>query len=228
MSEQMLSIIVTAAGKGTRFGSTRPKQFEKINKIPIYIYPLLSIKKIKNVSEIFLTINKSIKEESIYKELQNFGLDNVKIVYGSNSRSKSVYRAFMEIKNKRNLVVIHDSVRPNFNFSFLSNITKEIKGSHGIILASKITDTIKENRKGTILQTIDRKSLWKAQTPQIFKYSALEKCYSNKIDFQSYTDESQLLEKNNFKIKIYENLEYNNKITTKKDLSIYKKLLKDV
>ena len=35
MSEQMLSIIVTAAGKGTRFGSTRPKQFEKINKIPI-------------------------------------------------------------------------------------------------------------------------------------------------------------------------------------------------
>ena len=63
MSEQMLSIIVTAAGKGTRFGSTRPKQFEKINKIPIYIYPLLSIKKIKNVSEIFLTINKSIKEE---------------------------------------------------------------------------------------------------------------------------------------------------------------------
>ena len=141
MSEQMLSIIVTAAGKGTRFGSTRPKQFEKINKIPIYIYPLLSIKKIKNVSEIFLTINKSIKEESIYKELQNFGLDNVKIVYGSNSRSKSVYRAFMEIKNKRNLVVIHDSVRPNFNFSFLSNITKEIKGSHGVILASKITLT---------------------------------------------------------------------------------------
>ena len=134
----------------------------------------------------------------------------------------------MEIKNKRNLVLSHDSVRPNFNFSFLSNITKEIRGSHGVILASKITDTIKENRKGTILQTIDRKSLWKAQTPQIFKYSALEKCYSNKIDFQSYTDESQLLEKNNFKIKIYENLEYNNKITTKKDLSIYKKLLKDV
>ena len=33
MSEQMLSIIVTAAGKGTRFGGTRPKQFEKINKI---------------------------------------------------------------------------------------------------------------------------------------------------------------------------------------------------
>ena len=74
-------------------------------------------------------------------------MDNVKIVYGSNSRSKSVYRAFMEIKNKRNLVVIHDSVRPNFNFSFLKNLTKKIKGSHGVILASKSLTQLKKIEK---------------------------------------------------------------------------------
>jgi len=70
--------------------------------------------------------------------------------------------------------------------------------------------------------------LWLAETPQIFKYSALKKCYSNSIDFSSYTDECQLMERNNFKVKIFENLEYNNKITTKKDFDIYKKLLRHV
>ena len=44
----------------------------------------------------------------------------------------------------------------------------------------------------------------------------------------SYTDESQLLEKKGYKIKLYENIEYNNKITTKRDFIIYKKLLSNV
>jgi 2-C-methyl-D-erythritol 4-phosphate cytidylyltransferase len=228
MPKQMLSVIVAAAGKGSRFGGIVPKQFKKINNIPVYIYSLLSIKKLKNVDEIFLLINKSIKKESLYIQLKKYGLGNVKIVYGSSSRAKSVHKAFKEIRKVRNLVVIHDSVRPNFNFNLINKIIKNIDSYDGIILGSRVADTVKKAKEKVVGKTLDRNNLWIAQTPQIFKYEVLYKCYSSKINFESFTDESQLLEMNHFKVKIYENFEYNNKITTEKDLSIYKRLLENV
>ena len=223
-----LSFIVTAAGESTRFINTEPKQFLKINKIPIYIFSLLSIKKIQKKSEVFLTINKKIKKEKIQKELNSYNLKNIRIVYGGSNRAESVQKAFKEIKIKKGLVVIHDSVRPNFDFTILNKVIEESKNFHGIIVAAKIQDTVKKIQKTFVAKTIKRDNLWLAETPQIFKYSVLKKCYANKKKLKPYTDESQLLEQNGYKIKFYENLEYNNKITTKKDMAVYKKLLIDV
>ena len=228
MPQSKFSFIITAAGKGSRFDNNVPKQFNKINGIPIYIYSLLSINKLKDDSEIFLTINKSVKVEDIESELKKYKLHKVRIVLGSNTRAESVYRAFAAIEVKPSFVVIHDSVRPNFNFGLINNIILEIKNNSGIIVGSKIQDTIKTAKGNSLKGTINRDGMWLAETPQIFKYNALKKCYSNEIDFNSYTDECQLMEENKFKVKIYENLEYNNKITTKKDFDIYKKLLRYV
>tara|TARA_B100001996_G_scaffold382273_1_gene373671 strand:+ start:921 stop:1607 length:687 start_codon:yes stop_codon:yes gene_type:complete len=223
-----ISFIVTAAGDGSRFGKGQPKQFKKINKIPIYIYSLLSINKINIKSEIFLTINKKIKIEKIYKELKSFGLNKVKVIHGGSTRGNSVYKAFREIRNKKGYVVIHDSVRPNFDFRNLNRIIEKNKKFDGIIIASRIQDTVKRETKSIVKETLKRDELWLAETPQIFKYSILNKCYSKKPMIDSYTDESQLLEKKGYKIKLYENIEYNNKITTKRDFIIYKKLLSNV
>ncbi|NSW88323.1 2-C-methyl-D-erythritol 4-phosphate cytidylyltransferase [bacterium] len=228
MISPSLSFIVTAAGEGSRFGVGQPKQFKKINKIPIYIYSLLSINKINIKSEVFLTINKKIKIEKIEKELKTYGLSKVNVIHGGATRANSVYKAFTEIKNKKGYVVIHDSVRPNFDFRNLNGIIEKNKKFDGIIIASKIHDTVKRETRSIVKETLTRDELWLAETPQIFKYSILNKCYSNNLINDSYTDESQLLEKKGYKIKLYENIEYNNKITTKKDLIIYKKLLSDV
>ena len=80
----------------------------------------------------------------------------------------------------------------------------------------------------SISDTINRDGLWVSETPQIFKYAALKKCYESDKRFSQYTDESELLEKNGFKVRVFENDGYNNKITTKKDLRMYELLLKDV
>ena len=228
MLQPKLSFIVTAAGKGIRFGNSTAKQFKKINGIPIYIYSLLSIVKLKNVNEVLLTINKSIGIASLKNELKKYRLDKVKVVIGSDTRAESVYTAFNKIEGKPGFVVIHDSVRPNFNFALINKIIQQIKNNSGIIVGSKIQDTIKTISGNSLRGTVNRDKLWVAETPQIFKYSALKKCYLNSIDFTSYTDECQLMERNNFKVKIFENLEYNNKITTKKDFDVYKKLLRYV
>ena len=68
MSSPFLSFIITSAGKGLRFGkSMEPKQYHLINGIPIFIYSLISISKLRNKKEIFLTINKSQKPDLIKK-----------------------------------------------------------------------------------------------------------------------------------------------------------------
>jgi len=228
MASPNLSFIVAAAGKGSRYGDGLPKQFRRINNIPIYIYSLLSIKKVKGSKEVFLTLNKSMDEKIVKKQLDKYGLDKVRIIRGSETRGESVFNAFSKIEKKRGFIVIHDSVRPNFNFNVLNKLINQMKGFSGLIVASKIQDTIKSAQNISIDKTVDRDGLWLAETPQIFRYNILKKCYSGKISYKSCTDESQLLEKNNFRVKVYENLEYNNKITTRKDLEIYKKLIRDV
>lgn len=228
MVKPNLSFIITAAGIGSRFEDKQTKQFKKINGIPIFIYSLLSIRELGAKYEIYLTINEEIKKNIIEDKLNKFGLKNINLVKGGQTRAESVYKAFLKIKNKNGYVVIHDSVRPNFKFKNINKIIKNIKNAHGIIVASKVNDTVKKEMDNSISKTINRKNLWLAETPQIFKYSSLKKCYLEKNRIKSYTDESQLLEKKGFKIKLYENLEYNSKITTLKDLTIYKKLLKNV
>jgi len=167
-------------------------------------------------------------EKIVKKQLDKYGLDKVRIIRGSETRGESVFNAFSKIEKKRGFIVIHDSVRPNFNFNVLNKLINQMKGFSGLIVASKIQDTIKSAQNISIDKTVDRDGLWLAETPQIFRYNILKKCYSGKISYKSCTDESQLLEKNNFRVKVYENLEYNNKITTRKDLEIYKKLIRDV
>ena len=228
MASPNLSFIVAAAGKGSRYGDGLPKQFRRINNIPIYIYSLLSIKKVKGSKEVFLTLNKSMDEKIVKKQLDKYGLDKVRIIRGSETRGESVFNAFSKIEKKKGFIVIHDSVRPNFNFNVLNKLINQMKGFSGLIVASKIQDTIKSAQNISIDKTVDRDGLWLAETPQIFRYNILKKCYSGKISYKSCTDESQLLEKNNFRIKVYENLEYNNKITTRKDLEIYKNWIRDV
>ena len=229
MSSPFLSFIITSAGKGLRFGkSMEPKQYHLINGIPIFIYSLISISKLRNKKEIFLTINKSQKPDLIKKILKKYKLDEVKVILGGKTRAESVLNAFHEIKSNNGLIIIHDSVRPNFNFLNMKKIIKNLNQYSGTVVASKIYNTVKSVKNNSILKTLDRSELWVSETPQIFKYKALASCYKKDGGKFKYTDEAELLEKNRFKIKIYDNKEFNMKITTKEDLKIYKQLLRNV
>jgi len=231
MSQKNLSFIITSGGKGLRFGKTRKgKQFELVNGVPIFIYPLKAISEINNQTEIILTIDKSIRAAYIEKLLKKYSLDkNVMVCYGGPTRARSVFNGFKKIKRQNGYVVIHDSVRPCFDLKKMNQMIKSINNYSGIILASKIQDTVKKIKNNNLVKnTIGRDNLWISETPQIFRYSILKKCYEMDLKFFRYTDESELLEHNGFRVRIFENNQYNNKITTKKDLEIYKLLFKNV
>ncbi|MEC9381987.1 MAG: 2-C-methyl-D-erythritol 4-phosphate cytidylyltransferase [Thermodesulfobacteriota bacterium] len=231
MSKKKLSFILTSAGNGTRFGKTnKGKQFELINDFPVMIYSLKSILRIKNVDQIIITINKKVGTPYIEKLLKKYSIKKkITVCYGGTTRARSVFNAFQKINADTGMVIIHDSARPNIDTRIVNKMIKSMGKYQGIILASKIQDTVKKaSGKNLINKTVERDKLWCAETPQIFTYSSLKKCYESDLKFTEYTDEAQLLEKNGYKVKLYENNKFNLKITTKEDLNMYKLLLRNV
>ena len=230
MKSKSANFILAAAGTGKRFGQKIPKQYLKINNIPIFMYSIIKASKISLIENIIIVKNSQIKDSYINKILKNFNIKKkITLVNGSSSRFNSVKKAFLSsAKINNEYTIVHDAVRPNFNISKIRKMINEIKGSDGIIPIEKIQDTIKKIKNKNIFKTIPRDSLYLSQTPQIFITKSLESCYA-KIKHKSYfSDECQMFEENKFKIKFYINDEKKIKITTKKDLEFLKKNINHV
>jgi 2-C-methyl-D-erythritol 4-phosphate cytidylyltransferase len=96
------------------------------------------------------------------------------------------------------------------------------------IPACPVAATIKEVKNNTIIRTVDRTSLYEAQTPQVFAASLLKKAYENlkKLDQGKISDDAQLVEALGQKVTIVEADSSNIKITRKSDIAIAEAILK--
>ena len=105
----------------------------------------------------------------------------------------------------------------------------ELEENDAVILATKVTDTIKiVNDKGYIQETPDRKNLWAAQTPQGFLVKSLKQAHVMAIEKNwTVTDDASLFEILNWKVKTIEGNSSNIKITSPLDLKIAKVFLKN-
>jgi 2-C-methyl-D-erythritol 4-phosphate cytidylyltransferase len=127
-------------------------------------------------------------------------------------------------KGNCDLVLIHDAARPNINSKLIDEVLGFASKSGNSVIGTKITDTIKLEKKGMVLKTVDREFLWTVQTPQVFKYKDLSAAYQ-KNRSNAHTDESSLVESCGFKVKIFEGPKENIKLTGTDDLTVLKKLM---
>ena len=96
----------------------------------------------------------------------------------------------------------------------------------GCVTAIPMTDTVKLAGKGLFVKkTIDRSRLWRAQTPQAFRYGILKKALMAVSDISNVTDDAFLLERLGRKVKILKGSSRNIKITTEEDLKIAEVLI---
>ena len=121
MSKISSTFILASGGSGQRFKNSKiPKQYLKVNKIPILIYSLKEINKLKFVDQIIIIKNKNIEKKFLHGLLTKYKISkHTCIVNGGKTRFESVKNAFKEIEIKNSYTIIHDAVRPNFNFKNL-------------------------------------------------------------------------------------------------------------
>ena len=216
-----VSAIILAAGSSSRFGEI--KQFKELNGKPIWVYSINTFILSECVDELILVIpNKSLetlKKSQIFISLNK--KDNIKLVSGGESRKDSVINGLKAVKEENDIVCIHDAARPFIKTSYIKYSIDACSEFDGAIIAIPAVDTVKKVDNQLIKNTIDRESLWMAQTPQTFKKEKLLYAIKN-FSHLNITDESMLMEEANFKIKLIEGDQSNFKITNEIDWELAK------
>ncbi len=219
--------IIVAAGSGTRFGAEKPKQFIEILGQPLIIYTLQKFESCPAIDEIILVLPA--------EEIENFGQIILKynltklaqIVSGGKTRAESVWNGLNVIDEKSaEIVAVHDGARPLVSVEEIIHTIEKAQETGAACLVGFVTDTIKEVSDGKIVQTIDRKKLRRALTPQCFRYEILKRAFTENEIGEIVTDECFLVEKLGIEVSIIEGNAQNIKITTPADFAIVEIFLK--
>lgn len=218
-----VAVIITAGGKGERFGGELPKQFIELKGKPIIIHTIERFSQIDSVESIIIPVH---SEWFTYtKELiAKYDLPKVKdVVVGGKERQDSVYNALQSSAlEDMDIVMVHDSVRPFVESKLINKIIEQTEDFGAVIAGTSPKDPVKEvNTKGEIQRTIQRNKVSISQTPQSFWKDIITNAYQKARDVNYIgSDSSQLVEFLGYKVSVVEGSEYNIKITTQFDLKL--------
>jgi len=226
LNKRTVTAIILAAGNSTRFGKNRNKNFERINGKSVLSYSLKTFDENKYVDNIIIAAKEIEKKEIKNIILEEHIKKNTKIIVGGNTRSESVYNCIRATDS--DIVIIQDGARPFIKQEYIDKCIENMNYYKGVTVGVKSKDTIKlANESNIVVSTTKRNNTWIIQTPQCFIRDILLKEYE-KYKNEDVTDDCEILEKGNYKIKIIKGDYTNIKITTYEDLDIVKKFLEYV
>ena len=207
--------LVVAAGRGHRFGAELPKQFLSLAGKPVLRHALEAFAAHPAIGAVQTVIHRD--DRDLYQAAAT-GLDLRPPADGGATRQDSVHlglAALADLAPKR--VLIHDAARPFVSSEIIDRVLSGLESRSGVIPAVPVADTLKRVEDGSVSGTVDRSGLWRAQTPQGFRYADILAAHA---DFagRELTDDAALLEAAGLTVGIVEGAERNFKITSKDDM----------
>ena len=213
--------IVAAGGSGARLNAGTPKQYLEINKRSLLEISITALVNSVNFKKLVVVVPKSDMEKCRFLREK---FEHIELVTGGSTRCESVFEGlkFLDSQSKADdWCLVHDAARPCVQTKDILELIAGLKNSNtGGILAAPVIDTLKRiNDQSQIEQTIDRANLWKAFTPQMFRYGVLFESISSVIkNGIVVSDESQALEKMGQSVSIVRGSSENIKITYPEDI----------
>ncbi len=224
------SAIIAAAGQGRRMGGTDgiTKQQLELCGMPVIVRTLKAFQDCPLIDEIIVVA--LAPEIPMYEDYRKkWKLDKITAVTpGGDTRQESVRLGFEKIDERSEFVAIHDGARCLITGENIEAVVREAYRRGAATAATRASDTVKRaDSKGFIEETIDRETLWFAQTPQVFKtelyraaaYVALDEGFTA-------TDDNSLAEHIGYAVKLVDCGHENIKITTPSDLAIAEVVLR--
>ncbi|WIV13116.1 2-C-methyl-D-erythritol 4-phosphate cytidylyltransferase [Proteiniborus sp. MB09-C3] len=223
-----ISVVIVAAGMGKRMNSNINKQYLLLKEKPILAYTIEKFDNNEYIDELIIVTREEEKEYCLNEVVKKYGFKKVaNIVGGGAERQDSVYKGLLAVKDLCNIIIIHDGVRPFIRDEDIINSVDGVIKYGACVMGTPVKDTIKTvSVEGDIINTPDRNTLWAIQTPQSFSYEIILKAYREAIEGKvTATDDSMLVEKLGYKVKVIEGSYSNIKITTPEDLKLAELLL---
>jgi 2-C-methyl-D-erythritol 4-phosphate cytidylyltransferase/2-C-methyl-D-erythritol 2,4-cyclodiphosphate synthase len=206
-----IAAILVAAGTGSRFGGPVPKQFMQLAGKPV----------IRHAAEALLApdlILQPVGDAALIEE-SLAGLPHLPVIPGGAARQNSV-RAGLEAlaPHAPDLVLVHDAARPLIPPGTVEAVLAALTTHEGAIPASPVTDTLKRGEAGLIAATVPRENLFRAQTPQGFRFPTLLRLHREAENAAiTATDDAALLEQAGLQVALTPGAEQNIKLTTPED-----------
>ncbi len=211
------AVILLAAGSGKRMNDSVPdKVLAPINGKPVFSYSAGAFV-FSGVADLFVIVHRDQKQ---MRELAALAPTPTLFVPGGTERQYSVAHALDALPADISHVFIHDCARPFIFPEHLVALHKIVRKEHAVVLAHRVTDTIKLHRETGLLKTLDRDALWAMETPQVFDRDLIVKAYNRAANKGAIlTDDAAAVELLRHPVAILENPESNPKLTATSDLA---------
>lgn len=218
--------ILLAAGRSHRMaGSVPDKILASLGGKPVFAHSAATFMR-SGVVDFFVV---TYRDQHQLVELSAYAPTPTVFVRGGVERRDSVAAALAELPDDIKHVFIHDCARPLVRVEQLAALHKIVRREHAVVLAHRVTDTIKEHRGEGRLRTIDRRRLWAMETPQVFSRDLICRAYASLANRRiTITDDAAAVELLNQPIALLENPHPNPKLTTPADLAYLEFLLPEL
>ena len=210
MARSRIALLLVAAGTGNRFGAETPKQFLCIAGQPVIRHAAARL-----AAEVDL-IQPVGDAEAIGAALA--GVEHLPVVAGGATRQESVLAGLEALAaHAPDVVLVHDAARPCVPSGTVAALLAALEDAPGAIPAVPVADTLKRaGADGRILETVPRAGLFRAQTPQAFRFPLLLALH--RASPAGVTDDAAVLEAAGHAVALVAGSEGNIKLTYREDL----------
>lgn len=219
------AVIIVAAGRGHRFGSEMPKQFAHVQGQPLLRHAARAFTSHPAINAVLPVIHPD-DAEIVAEALA--GLGTLPPVAGGRARQDSVrsgLEALVELNPDK--VLVHDAARPMVTPGLIDAVLAALDAYAGAIPALQVVDTLKRaGDDGVITDTVPRDGLWRAQTPQGFRYDLLRAAHQAAAG-KELTDDAAVMEAAGHAVTVVAGEDNNLKVTTPDDLERMEQIMAD-
>lgn len=225
------AVLIVAAGRGARAGrdGLAPKQYASLAGRSVLAHAIDAFAAVPGVSRVTVVIHPD--DASLYSESVPAGTRGLTPpVFGGATRQDSVRLGLEALEvTAPDVVMIHDAARPFIAHDVVARVLAALDTHEGAIAAEPLPDTLKRERgDGTIGETLSRVGLWKAQTPQGFRYAPILAAHrraaaEGRTDF---TDDAAIAEWAGLTVALIPGSSRNFKLTTQEDMAMAEALLR--
>jgi 2-C-methyl-D-erythritol 4-phosphate cytidylyltransferase len=201
--------IIVAAGRGTRAGGKSPKQWQHLGGKRIIDHSIDLFKNISRINKIMVVLHSD--------DIHLLDRNDVLFTQGGSTRSESVRSGLKALQQteRPDYVLIHDAARPSTPLALINKVIDNLETVNAVSPALPVTDTLWEVIDEKVIQTKSRNNIWRAQTPQGFKFNTI--LDAHKISTSTMTDDVEVAMSAGVQVKVINGSEQNIKITTAED-----------